>query len=134
MAGLKGLTSALIGRFCAAAQAATRAQHGDGRLTRYAASLVVPEETWTEIAVLKGMAAHFVMRAEGRRELLEGQRRLLRELVAALVSSPQELEPVFREDQAAAGDEGARLRVVIDQVASLTDGSALAWHTRLCRK
>ena len=131
MAGLKGLTSALIGRFCAAAQAATRSQHGNGRLTRYAAHLVVPEETWTEIAVLKGMAAHFVMRAEGRRELLEGQREVLRELVEALVRRPDSLEPVFRGDHAAADDDAGRLRVVIDQVASLTDASALAWHTRL---
>ena len=133
MAALKGLTSALIGRFCAAAQAATRAQHGDGRLTRYAANLVVPEETWTEIAVLKGMAAHFVMRAEGRRELLQAQRQVLRELVQALVASPEVLEPVFGADHAAAADDAAGLRVVIDQVASLTDASAVAWHTRLCQ-
>jgi len=131
LAGLKGLTSALIGRFCAAAQAATRAEYGGGRLTRYAANLVAPEDTWTEIAVLKGMAAHFVMRAEGRRELLATQRQLLRELVDALVRHPQALEPVFRDDHAAADGDAARLRVVIDQVASLTDASAISWHRRL---
>jgi len=31
----------------------------------------------------------------------------------------------------AATDDAARLRVVVDQVASLTDTSALAWHQRL---
>jgi dGTPase len=31
----------------------------------------------------------------------------------------------------AAGDDAARLRVVIDQVASLTDPAALAWHRTL---
>jgi dGTPase len=31
----------------------------------------------------------------------------------------------------AADDDSARLRVVIDQVASLTDQSAVAWHARL---
>jgi dGTPase len=134
MAQLKGLTSALIGRFCDAAQAETRARHGDGRLTRYAASLVVPDATWTEIAVLKGMAAHFVMRAEGRRELLARQRQLVRELVDALEQSPQALEPVFHDDHAVAEDDAGRLRVVIDQVASLTDASAVAWHARLCRQ
>jgi dGTPase len=30
-----------------------------------------------------------------------------------------------------AGDDAARLRVVIDQVASLTDPAALAWHRTL---
>ncbi len=31
----------------------------------------------------------------------------------------------------AAGDDAARLRVVIDQVASLTDPAAVAWHRTL---
>jgi dGTPase len=32
----------------------------------------------------------------------------------------------------AAGTDATRRRVVIDQVASLTDTSAIAWHHRLC--
>jgi dGTPase len=39
--------------------------------------------------------------------------------------------PAFRADYEAAGDDAERLRVVVDQVASLTDASALAWHDRL---
>ncbi|MDQ3164769.1 MAG: deoxyguanosinetriphosphate triphosphohydrolase [Actinomycetota bacterium] len=133
LARLKGLTSALIGRFCSATEAATRARHGAGRLTRYAADLVVPEDTWTEIAVLKGIAAHFVMRSDERRELLLRQRAVLGELVGALAAAgPDALEPTFRQDHTQAVDEAARLRVVIDQVASLTDPSARAWHARLC--
>ncbi|HEY2673553.1 MAG TPA: deoxyguanosinetriphosphate triphosphohydrolase, partial [Rugosimonospora sp.] len=31
----------------------------------------------------------------------------------------------------AAPDDGARLRVIIDQVASLTDPAAISWHRRL---
>ena len=31
-----------------------------------------------------------------------------------------------------AADDGARLRVVIDQVASLTDASAVSRHAELC--
>jgi dGTPase len=38
----------------------------------------------------------------------------------------------FQADFAAAADDDTRLRVVVDQVASLTDASALAWHARLC--
>jgi dGTPase len=41
------------------------------------------------------------------------------------------LEQSFAADWQAAGDDDARLRVVIDQVASLTDGSALALHERI---
>jgi len=133
LAQLKGLTSALIGRFCVGAEGATRTRHGGGRLTRYAADLVVPEETLTEIAVLKGIAAHFVMRREERTELLRQQRLLLAELVAALrEAAPDALEPVFAEDHHRADGDAAELRVVIDQVASLTDASAVAWHARLC--
>jgi dGTPase len=35
---------------------------------------------------------------------------------------------MYAEDHAAAPDDAARLRVVLDQVASLTDPSAAAWH------
>ena len=38
---------------------------------------------------------------------------------------------MFAADWRDADDDGARLRVVIDQVASLTDVSALALHERL---
>jgi len=57
LAALKDATSQLIGRFTGAAQDATRALYGDGPLTRYAARLVVPDETVAEILVLKGVAA-----------------------------------------------------------------------------
>ncbi|WP_328295506.1 deoxyguanosinetriphosphate triphosphohydrolase [Kineococcus sp. NBC_00420] len=132
LAALKDMTSQLIGRFANAAEHATRERHGDGRLTRYAADVVVPVDTTLEVAVLKGVAATFVMSAQERQPFYARQRELLRELLDALVrQGPDVLEPPFREDHALATDDAARLRVVIDQVASLTDVSALAWHRRL---
>ena len=41
-----------------------------------AAELVVPRDTATEIAVLKGVAAHYVMRADEPRPSLERERAL----------------------------------------------------------
>jgi dGTPase len=41
------------------------------------------------------------------------------------------LDPMFAVDFAVAADDDARLRVVIDQVASLTDLSAVDRHQRL---
>ena len=45
--------------------------------------------------------------------------------------APDGLDPVFAPLWRAAPDDAARLRVVIDQVASLTDPAAVAWHARL---
>ena len=133
LAALKNLTSRLIGHFCGSATAATRAGFGEQPLVRYAADLVVPDETLLEISVLKGVAAHLVMRAEDRLAILDRQRQLLIDLVGVLrEKAPEALEPPFQADFAAAPDDAARLRVVIDQVASLTDSSAVAWHRRLC--
>ena len=42
------------------------------------------------------------------------------------------LENVFLDDWREAGGDDERLRVAIDQVASLTDTSALTLHSLLC--
>ena len=47
MAALKDMTSQLIGRFCQSAVGATQGIYGTGRLTRYGADVVVPQETLT---------------------------------------------------------------------------------------
>ncbi len=131
LASLKNLTSDLIGRFCAAARAATFASY-DGPLLRHAADLVVPEESLVEMAVLKGIAAHYVMQADDRVLAMARQRELLAELVEAVVGAgPGVLERPFADDWAAAADDAARRRVVVDQIASLTDASAVTWHARL---
>jgi dGTPase len=132
LAALKNLTSSLIGDFCTDVRDATRAAYGAGPLARYDADLVVPHGTALAIGVLKGVAAHYVMRADDRVALLERQREVLTELVDLLQErGPAALQPAHRADFEAAGSDAARLRVVVDQVASLTDASALAWHARL---
>jgi dGTPase len=131
-AALKNLTSDLIGRFCTAVQNATHEKYGTGPLTRYAADLVVPREAGLAIGALKGIAAHYVMRADDRVALLVTQREVIADLVRSLMSSgPEMFQPTFRADLEEAPDDAARQRVVVDQVASLTDASALAWHARL---
>jgi dGTPase len=132
LATLKNLTRDLIGVFCGNVHTATRAAYGDGPLVRHRADLVVPEETVHEIAVLKGVAAHYVMCTPERARIMEQQRELIVELHDALVASDgAALDPTFRVDHAAAGDDAARTRVVVDQIASLTDSSAVSWHARL---
>jgi dGTPase len=134
-AALKNLTSDLIGASCTSVQHATHDKYGTGPLVRYDADLVVPHDTALEIAVLKGVAAHWVMRAADRVTPMAVQRDVLSELVAALVGGGAErLEPAFRDDHRGAGSDAERLRVVVDQVASLTDASAVQWHDRLVRR
>jgi dGTPase len=131
-AALKGLTSLLTGRFVAAAVEATRAAHGTGVLSRYAADLVVPPVIRAQCALLKGIALRYVMRRPGARDRYERQRDVLAELAAVLLDrAPEGLDPAFAAQWKAAADDPARLRVVIDQVASLTDPSAVEWHYRL---
>ncbi|QCW50390.1 deoxyguanosinetriphosphate triphosphohydrolase [Nocardioides dongxiaopingii] len=131
LAALKNLTSDLIGRFCGDVQQATFAA-GDGPFVRFEADLVLPDRTLLEIAVLKGIAAHYVMQAADRMAVMERQREILTDLVALLCDrGPDALDRQYADDWRAAADDAARLRVVVDQVAALTDASAVARHTRL---
>ena len=131
---LKQLTSELVGRFAGAAVAGTRARYGDGELVRYTADLVVPERVAAEVALLKAVALRWVMSDPDRLALQAKQRELLAELVAALTRRvPEVLEPAFRPAFEAAADDAQRLRVIIDQVAALTDAQAVGWHAAQAR-
>jgi dGTPase len=151
VAALKNLTSELIGRFCVAAQQATLAAASESAphpatatplshtspighsFTRYAADLVVPRRQRLECALLKAITARYVMNRAGVFAAQARERELLTELTYAIeLGAPQTLDPLLRPSWDAAGTDAARRRVVIDQVASLTDTSAIAWHHRLC--
>ena len=131
-AAAKRATSELTGRFAGAAVEATRAAYGDGPLVRYTAELVVPDEIAAECALLKAIAMQYVMRRAGVAERQIGQRRLLTELVEAILDgAPETLDRDLRPAWHAAGSDEDRLRVVIDQVAQLTDTSAVERHASL---
>ncbi|RDI20232.1 deoxyguanosinetriphosphate triphosphohydrolase [Lentzea flaviverrucosa] len=125
---LKNLTSELVGRFASAAVTATRAAHGDGALTRYNASLEVPTQVAAEVALLKAMAVRYVMSDPARLAMQAEQRDLITDLAGRLMERPTLLDPAFRPVFAAASSYAARLRVVVDQVALLTDAQAVAWQ------
>jgi dGTPase len=130
LARLKNLTSDLIGRFARAATTATRDAYPVSTLTRYRAHVVVPRVIEAEMAVLKGIIGATVVSIEGRRPLYKEQRRVLKRLATALWEAPESLDALHAADFDAAADDVARRRVVVDQVASLTDQLALAWHRR----
>jgi dGTPase len=132
LARLKNLTSQLIGRFCTGVREAVEDAQLRTPLTRYAADVPIPADVLAEIAALKGIAAHLVMKADDRVVANATQREMLHDLVGAfLQGNGWALESAFAADFAAARDDAGRLRVVIDQVASLTDVSAAESHSRL---
>lgn len=133
LAAVKALTSGLISRFCEAAQQATTAAHGAGPHGRYDADLVVPDRTRAECGLLKAVAARYVMARPGVTAAQAFERELLAELVTLLLARPDQLDPARAEDWRAAADDAARLRVVVDAVASLTDAAAVALHEALRR-
>jgi dGTPase len=140
LAAAKNLTSELVGRFCVAAETATLAAAppaarpgAAASLSRYAADLAVPRRQLLECALLKAVAAHYVMTREGAAAQQASERALIAELAVAIErGAPSTLDPVFRPSWDAADGDEARRRVIIDQVASLTDSSAMVWHRRLC--
>jgi dGTPase len=132
LAALKRMTSELIARLSGAAVQASRERHGPGPLLRYSGDLIVPVETRAECAILKAVADLFVMRRDEQRRDQAIQREQLVALAdAILAGAPLTLEPWLRDAWVVAPDDAARVRVVVDQVASLTDTSALLWHERL---
>lgn len=138
LARLKNLTSDFIGRFARAAVSATREAYAGPALVRYNAHVVVPRVVEAEIAVLKGIMGQAIVTIDARKGVYKEQRRVLTRLADALWSTDalwsagvDVLEPAFSADFLAATTDAQRARVVVDQIASLTDQSAIDWHNRL---
>ena len=135
LARLKDSTSQLIGRFVLAAEIETRKVHGDGPLTRYNANLEIPREQKIEVDFLKSVAGHYLINAAASQERYAKQQTVIHELVEKLYSAaPAELDPIFEDDWKLATTDSEKLRVVIDQIASLTDPGAYALHAHLSKR
>lgn len=132
LARIKDLTSQLIGRFVLSAELETRNIHGISPLVRYSANLEVPREQRIEVGLLKSVAGLYLIGTPLAQERYAKQRVVISDLVEMLlVKAPSSLDSIFLEDWQRAENDADRLRVVIDQVASLTDPGAYSLHARL---
>ena len=132
LARLKDSTSQLIGRFVLAAEVETRRVHGEGPLSRYSADLEIPREQIIEVDFLKAIAGHYLINAAHSQERYAKQQVIIAELVQMLTEcAPRELDSIFIKAWNEATDESSKMRVIIDQVAALTDPGAYALHARL---
>ncbi len=132
LAQLKNLTSDLIGSFVSRTCESILQNASRSSLTRYRSGVIIPSKVRSEIAVLKGIVASQVMTSDDRQGYYEDQRNLLMELADVLYESGSEhLDSVSLEAWNKAESDEGRKRVIVDQVASLTDPIAVAMHQRL---
>lgn len=123
MAALKAMTSELVGRFVGATIRATR-QHGAARLGAAAApqELVVPAAVSAEVTLLKTVAVLYVMDDPGHLRRQDRQRDRIFSVYDYLVmGAPGTLDPAFRQWFEQAKTDAERQRVVVDQIASMTE-------------
>lgn len=132
LAQLKNLASDLIGSFVSRTTDSILENASKSKLTRYRAGVIVPSRVKSEIAVLKGIVAFSIMTHGERQPYYERQRQLLIELADILLASGDEhLDAISKEAWSRASSERAKRRVIVDQIASLTDPGAISLHARL---
>lgn len=132
---LKNLTSSVIGSFVSRTTAATFQANAESLFARYAADMIVPEEVESEIAIFKGLASYFLMSLDDRVDFYEKQRKLLKELADYLLASNgKHLDGYSLEAWSTANGDQEKLRVIVDQIAVLTDAAAVKMHEVLVLK
>jgi dGTPase len=129
---LKNLTSSFIGSLVSRTVDAIIDTSPVESLARFGSTLAIPADVQAEISVLKGIVSAYLMSTEARRPFYEWQRGLLTELADALLASNgANLDSYSTQAWLLASDEVEKHRVIVDQIACLTDQSALTLHHRL---
>lgn len=131
-AGLKALTSQLVGRYVGAVTKATREDERNRALAEPAAAgpglgrqhgrLVVPPDVEAEVRLLKTVAVIYVMDQPAHQARQDRQRdRIYRVHEYLRAGAPGTLDTMFQGWFAAAETDAERERVIVDQIASMTE-------------
>ena len=121
-AGLKALTSQLVGRYVGAVTRATLDGNDSGVLGRQHGRLVVPPDVEAEVRLLKTAAVLYVMDQPAHQARQERQRdRIYRVHEYLRAGAPGSLDTMFQAWFNAAETDLERERVIVDQIASMTE-------------
>ena len=116
------MTSELVGRFVGAVTTATKHANGDAPLGRHHGTLIVPPGIDAEIKLLKTLAVLYVMESTAHLKRQDRQRDRVATVYEYLLGgAPGTLDPAFAAWFERADEDPARHRVIIDQIASMTE-------------
>lgn len=125
---LKKATSELVGRYVGATVNATLTDprnaelHSQGRLGRASGDFIVPDDALAEVTLLKAIAVLYVMDEPVHLARQDRQReRIYRVFDYLVAGAPGSLDPMFRLWWNQAANDAERHRVVVDQLASMTE-------------
>lgn len=131
-AGLKRLTSELVGRYVGTTIDATVKEAAGKPLGRYHGHLVIPPHAQAEVTLLKTIAVLYVMDSPVHIARQDRQReRIYRVFDYLSAGAPGSLDPIYRQWWNEAESDAGRQRVVVDQIASMTESrlERLAKHS-----
>lgn len=120
--GLKALTSQLVGRYVGAVTRATREENEGVTLGRQHGRLVVPPDVEAEVRLLKTVAVLYVMDQPSHQARQDRQRdRIYRVHEYLRAGAPGSLDTMLQAWFNAAETDLERERVIVDQIASMTE-------------
>lgn len=121
-AALKAMTSELVGRYVGSIIESTKKTHAGIDVGRMHGDLIIPETAASEVKLLKTLAVLYVMDDPGHLARQNRQRdRIFRVFDYLVLGAPGSLDPMYRQWFIEADSESEQIRVIVDQIASMTE-------------
>ncbi|AKF28038.1 deoxyguanosinetriphosphate triphosphohydrolase [[Brevibacterium] flavum] len=121
-AALKAMTSELVGRYVGSTIESTKKTHAGIDVGRMHGDLIIPETAASEVKLLKTLAVLYVMDDPGHLARQNRQRdRIFRVFDYLVLGAPGSLDPMYRQWFIEANSESEQIRVIVDQIASMTE-------------